>query len=74
MRKGMKMRKIDLEKLLKQASEKVASMTSEEKEEMLKAQRESWVRGELGMMEPKPKFKIVNGVKVYESCEDFWND
>ena len=59
---------------VRQAAAKVAAMTPAEKQAMIAEQRQSWVRGELGMMEPKPKFKIVNGVKVYESLEDFWND
>lgn len=54
---------------LKESIEAVNRMTPEEREEMYKAQRESWVRGEMGW--PKPKYKMVDGVKVYESYEDY---
>lgn len=47
-------------------------MTPEQKSEMRQKQRESYVRGEMGW--PKPKFKIINGVKTYESYEDYCND
>ena len=62
----------NLKKLLDQARAKVAAMTDKELEEMHIAQRESFVRGEMGW--PKPKFKMVNGVKVYDSYEDYCND
>lgn len=62
----------DLEELLKQSAAKVAAMTPEERETMYKAQRESFIRGEMGW--PKAKFKWINGVKVYDSYEDYVND
>lgn len=62
----------ELEKLLRESATKVAAMTPEEREAMLKAQRESWVRAE--MSRPKPKFKMIDGVKVYDSYEDYCND
>ncbi len=46
--------------------------TIEEKEEMLRKQRESWLRSELQW--PKAKFKWANGAKVYDSYEDYIND
>lgn len=46
-------------------------MTPEEREAMHKAQRESFVRAEMGW--PKPKFKMIDGVKVYDSYEDYCN-
>jgi hypothetical protein len=52
--------------------DKYKAMTPTEKEQMLKQQAESWVRGESGW--PKPKYKIVNGVKTYDSYEDYCND
>lgn len=61
----------ELEALLKKSKELVDAMTPEQREAMYKAQRESWVRGEMAM--PKPKFKWVNGVKVYDSYEDYCN-
>ena len=59
----------DLQELLRRANAKVAAMTPEEKEAMRRAQRDSWVRAEMGW--PNPKYKWVNGVKVYESYEDY---
>lgn len=62
----------ELEALLKKAVEQYLKMTPEEKAKMLEAQRVSWVRGEMAW--PKPKYKMVNGVKVYDSMEDYHND
>lgn len=61
----------DINKLLKAAAEKVATMTPQEREEMDKTQRESFARGETGW--PAPKFKMIDGVKVYDSYEDYCN-
>lgn len=62
----------ELEKLLRESAAKVAAMTPEEREAMFKMQRESWVRVEMSW--PKPKFKMINGVKVYDSYKDYCND
>lgn len=62
----------ELDRLLKAAAEAVAKMTPEDKAAMYEAQRQSWVRGEMGWS--KPKFKWVNGVKVYDSYSDYCND
>lgn len=59
----------DLQELLSRAAAKVAAMTPAEKQAMIAEQRQSWVRGEMGW--PNPKYKWVNGVKVYESYEDY---
>lgn len=61
----------DLDELLKEAKAKVDAMTPAEREKMHDEQRKSWVRGEMGW--PEPKFKMVDGVKVYESYEDYCN-
>lgn len=61
-----------LEQLLKQNAEKVKAMSSAEREAMLKQQGASWARAEASW--PKPKFKMADGVKVYESYEDYCND
>lgn len=58
--------------LLRKAREYVDSLTPEEKAEMLRKQVESWARAEASW--PKSKFKMVNGVKVYASYEDYCND
>ena len=63
---------MELEELLKQAKIKYDAMSPEEKEEMHKAQRESWVRAEMSW--PKSKYKWINGVKVYDSYEGYVND
>lgn len=61
-----------LDKLLENAKAHVAAMSPEEHEAMIKAQRESYVRAEASW--PKPKFKWIDGVKVYESYADYCND
>lgn len=62
----------ELDRLIEESKARVKAMSSEELETMLQAQRESWVRGEMGW--PKPKYKWINGVKVYDSYEDYCND
>lgn len=62
----------DLEKLLKESAEKVQRMTPEQREEMYRKQRDGYARAEMSW--PKAKFKMVNGVKVYDSYEDYCND
>jgi hypothetical protein len=56
----------ELTDLLKKAA--AHKMTEAE----IKAQRESYVRAEMSW--PKAKFKWVDGVKVYDSYEDYCND
>lgn len=58
-----------LMQLLAAAKARVSAMTEAEYEVMIAAQRASWVSSE--MMWPKPKFKFVNGTKVYDSYEDY---
>ena len=61
----------DLEAKLRAAVEYVKNMSPEEYREMIRKQGESWARAEASW--PAPKFKMVNGVKVYESYEDYLN-
>lgn len=61
----------DIERLCRAAVAVVKAMTHEERERMFAQQRASWVRAEMSW--PEPKFKYVNGVKVYESYEDYCN-
>lgn len=61
-----------LQEKLDEAVRKVAAMPTEEKEAMMQAQQESWVRSVVDR--PKPKFRWENGVKVYDSYEDYCND
>lgn len=61
-----------LDELLAESKTYIESLTPEEKQEMLKRQAKSWVRSI--MERPKPKFKWANGVKVYDSFEDYCND
>lgn len=58
-----------IEFALKEAIARAKAMTPMEYEIMMAAQRASFVRAET--MWPKPKFKYVNGVKVYESYADY---
>jgi len=60
-----------LDDLLAKAKAAYDAMSPEERDAMNKAQCESFVRAEMGW--PKPKYKWVNGVKVYESYEDYCN-
>ena len=59
----------DLHELLDKAKTSVEAMTPEEREAMHAAQRESYARAESSW--PAPKYKFVNGVKVYESYADY---
>lgn len=61
-----------LEELLVESAKRVAQMSKEEYDEMIQAQRESWVRSVIDW--PKPKFHYEGGVKVYDSYEDYCND
>jgi hypothetical protein len=55
-----------------EAEARYQALTPEQKIVHDKAQRESFVRGQVGW--PAPKYRSVNGVKVYESLEDYYND
>lgn len=59
----------DLIEALEQSKARVAAMTDEEREAMYAAQRESYVRGEMAW--PKPRYRYVDGVKVYDSYSDY---
>lgn len=59
------------EELILAAKARVAAMTPMEYDIMIAAQRASFVRSEL--MWPKAKFKYKDGVKVYDSYEDYCN-
>lgn len=63
---------LSLARLLIESKERVARMSQTEREDMMRKQRESWVRGEMNW--PKPRFHFEGGVKVYESYEDYCND
>lgn len=43
----------ELQELLSRAAAKVAAMTPAEKQAMIAEQRQSWVRGEMGMLNQK---------------------
>jgi len=62
----------DFDELVRKSKEFLARLTAEEREEHFRKQRENWARAEASW--PNPKFKFVNGVKVYESYEDYVND
>lgn len=62
----------ELEELFRKSREALAKMTQAELDEMFRLQRESFVRSEMEW--PKPKFQWINGVKVYDSYEDYCND
>lgn len=58
--------------LIAKANARYDAMTPEQQDAMWKAQRDGYAKAEASW--PKPKFKFVNGVKVYESYEDYLND
>ncbi len=61
-----------LVKLLEESAAKVAAMSPKDREAMFKQQRDGWVKAEMSW--PKAKYKWINGVKVYDSLEDYYND
>lgn len=61
----------ELEELLRKLAKAYKTMTPEQKAEMHKKQRESWVRAEMSW--PKPRYHYENGVRVYETYEDYCN-
>lgn len=61
----------NLNKLLSQAVEALDSMTPEQQREMHRRQAEGVARAEASW--PKPRYRMVDGVKVYESYEDYCN-
>ncbi len=61
----------ELEKLLAAAKAKVDAMTPEERDEMFRQQAAGYAKAEMSW--PEPKYKIVDGVKVYDSYEDYCN-
>jgi hypothetical protein len=61
----------DLSEALARAKATVDAMTPDQREEMFRQQRESYVRGEMSW--PKPRFKMVSGVRIYDSYEDYCN-
>lgn len=62
----------DLSKLFAEAKRRTDAMTPEERTEMYRQQREGYARAEASW--PKPKFRMVDGVKVYDSYADYCND
>lgn len=62
----------DLERLLAWARARGATMTPEQIEAMKQEQREGNAKATASR--PQPKYRWVNGVKVYASYEDYCND
>lgn len=62
---GLRLR---LEKSVKQFN----AMSSEEQEALRKCQRDGYIKAEMSW--PKVNKKMVDGVLVYASLEDFYND
>lgn len=61
-----------LERQIADAVARYRAMSPEDRAAHDRAQRESYVRSITEW--PKPKFRWVDGVKVYESLEDYHND
>jgi hypothetical protein len=62
----------ELQRKIDEAQKRFEAMSPDDQKKMRDAQRESWVRAEMSW--PKPKFKMIDGVKVYDSYEDYLND
>lgn len=62
----------DLKKLLAKALANYHAMTPEQKAEHDQAQRDSYVRAEMGW--PKSNWHMEGNTKVYHSYEDYLND
>ncbi len=62
----------NLNKLLADAVAKVSAMSKEERAAMYRRQVKGVVRAEMSW--PKPNKRAVNGVIVYASQEDYYND
>lgn len=58
--------------LVKASVEAFKALPKDEQERQMDEQRKSYVRSEMAW--PKSKYKFVNGVKVYDSYEDYVND
>lgn len=63
---------VDLDDLLRRAVAKFDAMTPAEQDAMLRQQIEGVARAEASW--PKSNYHWENGVKVYHSMEDYWND
>jgi hypothetical protein len=61
----------ELAELLEKAQAKMDAMSPEEKEAMFEEQKRGYVAAEMSW--PAPKFKWVDGVKVYDSYDDYVN-
>jgi hypothetical protein len=62
---------VDLQKLIDEAMAKFDALSLEQQAHHRRRQRESCVRAEMSW--PKPRYHWENGVKVYESYEDYCN-
>lgn len=62
----------ELKKLLADAQARYDAMTPAERVEMWRQQRDGYVRAEMSW--PKSKFRWIDGVKTYDSYEDYCND
>lgn len=62
----------ELKNLVAAAMDRFSALSPEEQAEHWRQQREGYVRAEMSW--PKPRFHFENGVKVYESYEDYLND
>lgn len=62
----------ELDRLLQEARARWDAMTPDEQEAMLRQQRDGYVRAEMSW--PQAKYRWENGVKIYETYEDYIND
>lgn len=62
----------EFHRLVAEAGARYEALPPEQQAAMWQAQREGYAKAEASW--PKPNFKRVNGVKVYDSYEDYCND
>jgi len=62
----------ELTRKIAESKARVAAMTPEQVEAMKQEQREGYAKAEASW--PTPKYRWVDGVKVYASYEDYCND
>ena len=63
---------MNIDERLKKSAVNFVALSPEARDALLKQQRASYVKTEIPW--PKAKFHWENGVKIYESLEDYCND
>lgn len=62
----------ELDKLVKESIARFNALPVEEQQKIRQQQRDGYVKAEMSW--PKPKYHWENGIKVYDSLDDYYND